>query len=128
MVLDSDPLFSQANRQWDLALRMGRAEGDRRKPVERAFIDFIDLIGHPSEAAPVAALASAVYGRPPEYYQTMLERLAPRSEHFFPVGKGYGISRWLIELSSDDPEDVEFDNFEDNRPLEALRKAAKGVK
>src|SRR5688572_32251856 len=35
MVLDSDPLFSQSNRQWDLALRMGRAEGDRRKPVEQ---------------------------------------------------------------------------------------------
>src|SRR5688500_2924575 len=40
MVLDSDPLFSQSNRQWDLALRMGRAEGDRRKPVERAVEDF----------------------------------------------------------------------------------------
>src|SRR5687768_17891031 len=65
MVLDSDPLFSQSNRQWDLALRMGRAEGDRRKPVERAFEDFIDLVGKPSEITPVVVFASAVYGRMP---------------------------------------------------------------
>src|SRR5215204_2272205 len=36
LTLDSDPRFAQSNRQWDLALRMGRAEGDRKKPVERS--------------------------------------------------------------------------------------------
>ena len=36
LILDSDPRFAHSNRRWDLAMRMGRAEGDRRKPVERS--------------------------------------------------------------------------------------------
>lgn len=129
MVLDSDPLFSQSNRQWDLALRMGRAEGDRRKPVERAIEDFIDLLGHPSEPAPVATLVAAVYGRDPSYYQTMIERLAPTRPQFFTARDGrFGITRWLIDISSDEPEDVEYDNFDDAAMLDAVRTVAKGAK
>lgn len=128
MVLDSDPLFSQANRQWDLALRMGRAEGDRRKPVERALMDFLDLIGHPAPVHPVAVLAAAVYGRQPEYYEQMLTRLVEAERHFFSVGRGLvGPSRWLVDVSAGDPEDVEWNNFEDDRVLVALREAARGV-
>ena len=127
-LLDSDPRYSQANRQWDLALRMGRAEGDRRKPVERAIEDFIDLLGHPAEAGPVAVLVSAVYGREAEYYEGMIERLAGTRPQFFrPTKTQVGITRWLLDLSSDDPDDVEYDNFEDTTVLEALRGVAKGV-
>ena len=129
MVLDSDPLFSQSNRQWDLALRMGRAEGDRRKPVERAIEDFIDLLGHPSASAPVATLVAAVYGRDPSYYETMIERLAPTRPQFFTARDGrFGITRWLIDISSDEPEDVEYDNFEDAAMLNAVRTVAKDAK
>jgi hypothetical protein len=128
VVLDSDPLFSQANRQWDLALRMGRAEGDRRKPVERALEDFIDLLGHPAEIRPVAVLAAAVYGRLPEYYEKMLTRMLAGHPQFFRLpGNVVGISRWILDLSSDDPEDVEYDNFEDKRLLDALRDATRGT-
>ncbi len=128
MVLDSDPLFSQSNRQWDLALRMGRAEGDRRKPVERAIEDFIDLLGHPVSSRPVSVLVAGVYGRLPDYYEKMLQRIVPTSTQFFPVDGGrLAIRRWLLELSSDDPEDVEYDNFEDTTLLEALRQVADGL-
>jgi hypothetical protein len=129
MLMDSDPLFSQANRQWDLALRMGRAEGDRRKPVERALEDFIDLIGGPSEAGPVGELAAAVYGRTPDFYEKMLERLTDTRPQFFRADRRrIAVTRWLIDLSSDDPEDVEFDNFDDTAAVETLRKLAKGLK
>ncbi|MGV3721257.1 MAG: hypothetical protein ACO1SX_10155, partial [Actinomycetota bacterium] len=126
MVLDSDPLFSQSNRQWDLALRMGRAEGDRRKPVERAIEDFTDLLGHPTMARPVAVLVAAVYGREPEYYERMFERLAPtRPGQFLQVRDGrFGITRWLIEIDSDEPDEVEDDNFQDRSLLEPVRQAA----
>jgi hypothetical protein len=128
MVLDSDPLFSQSNRQWDLALRMGRAEGDRRKPVERAVEDFIDLLGHPSESYPVAVLVAAVYGRTTDYYEKMIERLADTRPQFFRArGKQIGITRWLLDISSDDPDDVEYDNFDDLSAVEVLRSAAKGL-
>jgi len=128
IVLDSDTMFSQANRQWDLAVRMGRAEADRRKPVERAVEDFIDLIGRPVPPSLVASLVSAVYGRDPEYYQKMIERLAPTRPQFFLVsGNQVAISRWLPDISSDDPEEVEWDNFEDPTYLNALRPVAQGV-
>lgn len=128
MVLDSDPLFSQSNRQWDLALRMGRAEGDRRKPVERAIEDFIDLLGRPSRPHPVAVLVSSVYGRDSAYYEAMIERLAPTRPQFFPARDGrFGITRWLIDISSDEPEDVEYDNFDDTTVLNALREVARAA-
>lgn len=128
MVMDNDPLFSQSNRQWDLALRMGRAEGDRRKPVERAVEDFVDLLGSPSTSHPVAVLVASVYGRPVEYYERMIERVVPVREEFFPIPpQKIGIRRWLIELSSDDPADVEEDNFEDARVLNEVRSLAADV-
>lgn len=128
MVLDSDPLFSQANRQWDLALRMGRAEGDRRKPVERAVEDFLDLLGRPSTPELIAELVAAVYGRTPDYYVKMIERLVETRPQFFRVaGSLLATTRWLLDLSSDDPEDVECDNFPDSRPLAAMREAAQTV-
>ncbi|HTE19368.1 MAG TPA: hypothetical protein VK689_13420 [Armatimonadota bacterium] len=128
MLMDSDPLFSQSNRQWDLALRMGRAEGDRRKPVERAVEDFIDLLGKPAQAGPISVLVSSVYGREPEYYEKMIDRLVETRPQFFPVGRNrIGISRWLLEISTDDAEDVEYDNFEDSTVLDALKPIAQGV-
>ena len=129
MVMDSDPLFSQANRQWNLALRMGRAEGDRRKPVERAIEDFVDLLGRPTPPAPVAELVACVYGRDADYYIKMIDRLLPRKDRLFRVGGDrIGITRWLLEMSSDDPADVEFDNFPDTSSVDQLRRTAKGVK
>ncbi|MFN3651708.1 MAG: hypothetical protein ACK47B_19195 [Armatimonadota bacterium] len=126
LVLDSDPMFSQANRQWDLALRMGRAEGDRRKPVERAVEDFIDLLGHPALPQPVSVLVAAVYGRTPDYYERMIERIAGKQE-FVRLGQELAISRWNIEITSDEPEDVEEDNFSDTSLLDAARSLADGV-
>jgi len=128
MVMDSDPLFSQSNRQWDLALRMGRAEGDRRKPVERAVEDFIELLGHPVEAHPVAVLVASVYGRMPDYYEKMIERIVPTRQEFFPVpGRRAGIRRWLLELSSEYEDELLEDNFPDTTMVDALRAAVDGI-
>lgn len=128
MVMDSDPLFSQSNRQWDLALRMGRAEGDKRKPVERAIEDVADLLGHPAEADPLATFVAAIYGREKDYYVKMIERLADTKPQFFRVDeRNIAITRWVLDLSSDDPEEVEFDNFSDTSALNRLRSLADGA-
>lgn len=128
MVMDSDPLFSQSNRQWDLAMRLGRAEGDKRKPVERAIEDAADLLGHPAEPEPIATFVSAIYGRDTDYYVSMIERLAETRPQFFKVDRHrIGITRWLLDISSDDPEDVEYDNFEDTTVLNRIRGLVQGV-
>ncbi len=124
MIMDGDPLFSQSQRQWDLALRMGRAEGDRRKPVERAVEDFIDLIGHPTEVESLAVLIAAVYGRLPDYYERLIRNLGGR-EQFFRTDDGLlGITRWLVDLSSDEPAEVEMDNFPHPEVVQELRARA----
>jgi hypothetical protein len=127
MVMDSDPMFSQANRQWGLAMRMDRAEGDRRKPVERAIEDFVDLLGHPADIALLAELLSAVYKRDAEFYVDTVQRLVDSRPQFFRVGSRVAIDRWVIEVSSDDAADVEFDNFDDEETVAAVRAYAAGV-
>src|SRR5438270_356490 len=80
-------------------------------------------------AEPIAVLSASVYGRQPEYYESMLQRMLPTSEHFFKVGRDrIAITRWLLELFSDDPADVEYDNFEDPRVLDPIREKARRIK
>src|SRR5205085_7920353 len=88
LLLDSDPRFGQSSRRWDLALRMGRADADRKKPVERSIEDFIDLFGVPARAEQIAALTAAQYGRDVDYFRGMIERLAPTRPQFFVTPDG----------------------------------------
>jgi hypothetical protein len=125
MVLDRDPAFAHTARQWNLAAREGRTEADRKRPVERTIEELIQSVGHPVAAHEVAPLVAAIYGREAEYYSAMIERMAPTRPQFFvaPMGR-VGLSRWLLEVTSDDPTEVELDNFEDPAELAAARAAA----
>lgn len=117
MLLDSDPLFSQSNRQWDLALRMGRAEGDRRKPVESAIEDFIDLLGRPALPASLARLLTAVYGRTDEHHLDLIRRITSAGRCIAQIEDRVIPQNWLLQVTSDDAGDVEWDNFD---PIELL--------
>src|SRR5437870_4570568 len=91
------PHPSSFRSQEVLARRMGRAEGDRRKPVERGLEDFIDLFGLPVEREKVAQLTALQYGRDTDYFLGMLERIVPTWPQFFVApGGGVGITRWLL--------------------------------
>jgi hypothetical protein len=127
MVLDSDSAFVHTARQWDLAAREGQGQMDRRRPVERTIEELIQLIGKPVAAHEVAPLVAAIYGRDPEYYQSMIERMAPTRPQFFvaPFGR-VGLSRWLLDLTSEEPAEVELDNFDAVEDLQAARTAAAG--
>jgi hypothetical protein len=125
MVLDSDPAFLHTARQWDLAARESHGEADRRRPVERTIEELMQQIGRPVAPHEVAPFVAAVYGREPEYYTAMIERMAPTRPQFFvaPFGR-VGLSRWLLDVSSEEPVDVELDNFEDPEELAPARAAA----
>jgi hypothetical protein len=125
MVLDSDPAFVHTARQWDLAAREGQGQVDRRRPVERTIEDLIQQIGKPVAAHEVAPLVAAIYGRDAEYYRSMIERMAPTRPQFFvaPFGR-VGLSRWLLDLTSEEPVEVELDNFESPEELQAAQAAA----
>jgi hypothetical protein len=114
LVLDSDPAFLHENRQWDLAARRPRPDADRRRPVERAIEDTLQWIGKPVTPAELAPFIAAIYGRDAEFYEGMLERLAPTRPQFFVAEGGrVGLSRWLVDTSGEDPDEVALDNFEE---------------
>src|SRR5437660_12385517 len=48
MALDGDPAFLHTHRQWDLLARQSRPDADRRRPVERAIEDALEMIGRPA--------------------------------------------------------------------------------
>ncbi|MBI3909303.1 MAG: hypothetical protein HY320_00015 [Armatimonadetes bacterium] len=127
LVMDSEATFAHANRLWDLAVRAGRAEVDTRRPIERAMEDFINQLGHPATPTDVGTFIAAVYGRDPEYYAAMIRRMAPTHPRFFQVPGGrVAVTSWLLALTSDDPEEVVWDNFEDPALLAPALAAAEG--
>jgi len=127
MVLDRDPAFAHTARQWNLAAREGKGQVDRRRPIERTIEELIQQIGQPVAAHEVAPLVAAIYGRDADYYAAMIERVAPTRQQFFvaPFGR-VGLSRWLLDLTSDEPVEVELDNFE--APAELARAHAAAAK
>ena len=70
---------------------------------------------------------AAIYGRDADYYAAMIERVAPTRPQFFvaPFGR-VGLTRWLLDLTSDEPVEVELDNFE--APAELARAHAAAAK
>ncbi len=127
MVLDRDPAFAHTARQWNLAAREGKGQVDRRRPIERTIEELIQQIGQPVAAHEVAPLVAAIYGRDADYYAAMIERVAPTRPQFFvaPFGR-VGLTRWLLDLTSDEPVEVELDNFE--APAELARAHAAAAK
>lgn len=114
LVMDSDPAFFHKDRQWQLAARQPREDADRRRPVERMIEDLLERIGHPVAPEALAPLVAATYGRQPEFYEGMLRRLALGHPRFFVAAGGrIGLSRWLIDTQSQDPNEVALDNFDD---------------
>lgn len=125
LVLDRDPAFVHTARQWDLAAREGRGGVDRRRPVERTVEELIQQVGKPVAPQEIAPLVAAIYGRDPDYYRAMIERMAPTRAQLFVVPFGLvGLARWLLDLARDEPADVEFDNFDDPEELASARSAA----
>jgi hypothetical protein len=124
LVLDSDPAFLHENRQWDLAARQPRADADRRRPVERAIEDTLQWIGKPVTPEELAPFIAAVYGRDAEFYEGMLKRVAPTRPQFFSAaGSRVGLSRWLVDTTGEDPEEVALDNFEEESEWQAYAPA-----
>ena len=53
---------------------------------------------------------AAIYDRPTEIYETMLDRTLSNRDRYFAVGDGrYGLTSWLLDTSLDNEEDVLFD-------------------
>ena len=128
LVLDSDPLFAQVNRQWMLTASIDPSHVDRRRPIDRAAQEFVDLLGHPATPDLLGAILAVHYGRDGDYYADLLRKTTPDHAEFILTGDDrIALTSWTIDLTTDDPEDVVWDNFEDETVLDKLTDAVQDV-
>jgi len=117
--------FTTADRRWTVSTRLA----DARKPVERTIEEVLEAGGRPVSGEVVAAEVSAIYGRQPEAYSGVVLRMLANSDRFVRIGThGYARACWLLDASSDEPEDVLFDNFLEEEAIAPYEGAARLLK
>ncbi|MFQ3549485.1 MAG: hypothetical protein SNJ70_07005 [Armatimonadota bacterium] len=117
--------FASVDRRWAVKERFG----DKNRPFERILNDLIINLGHTSEIAPLASELAVIYNRYAEYYEDGLIRFFSDKEKYFKTEKGtYGTTSWLFIPTSDDEEDVIFDNAISARQLEEYKEICPEVK
>ena len=100
--------FETVDRRWAASVRYG----DSRRPLERVITEIMQCAGVPVPLESLAQELAQLYERPAEYYEQVLPRLLCDAEKFFSVSDAaYGLTSWLLAPTSDDEQDVIFDNF-----------------
>jgi len=122
--LAASPRFAQIDRRWDLEVRYE----DKQRPVERVIREIIAEYGRPMPVQQIANELSSVYERPADYYETLAARMLADETKFFRISDDlFALREWLLEVTSDNEEDLIFDNGLDESEIEALEKAAAKV-
>ena len=121
-VLAASPRFAQIDRRWDLEVRYE----DKQRPVQRVLGEVIAQYGRPMSVEQIANELASIYERPFDYYESIVPRMLADREVYFSTPDGlFGLSEWLLAVTSDNEEDVIFDNGLDEEEISALDKAAK---
>ncbi|MGC8832930.1 MAG: hypothetical protein ACP5R4_02665 [Armatimonadota bacterium] len=139
LVMQSDARFAPDDRRW----RVATPELDSRRPVEASIVRVLQWAQIPVKVSAVGGILASTYGRTPEAMTEIVRRLVSKREEFFiqevltnnqkPIERqnfslsdeSVGLSEWLLDITSDREDDVQFDNFEDKSELEALEGFAK---
>lgn len=120
-VLAASPRFAQIDRKWDLEIRYE----DKQRPVERVLREIISGCGRPMSVQEIANELSQVYERPADYYESYVAKLLCDEDKFFRTSEGlFGLRQWLLKITSDEEEDVVFDNDLLEEEIAALEKHA----
>jgi hypothetical protein len=124
LVLQSDARFAPDGRRW----RVMPPELDGRRPVEASIVRVLQWAQIPVSVSALGGIIASTYGKTPEAMTEVVKRLVSRREEFFLLSdESVGLSEWLLDITSDREEDVQFDNFEDKSELEALESFAREV-
>lgn len=116
--LTLDPRFIQRDRRWDLAAR----DIDPQRPVERIIDDFLRAMGRPLTVETIGVEIAQATGAVPEVETETVRRLVSHRPGFVVVDEErVSPSDWVLDVSSGNPEDVLFENFDDEEDVNALR-------
>jgi len=117
--------FASQDRRWTLATR----GIDPKRPVERTLEEVLEAGGRPQPETALAVEVAHAYGRAPEAYADVVKRLLTGSDRFAKIGShGYARRCWLLDVSSEDPDDVLFDNFLEPDSIAPFQAAAAKIK
>ncbi|MGC8668289.1 MAG: hypothetical protein ACP5VE_09265 [Chthonomonadales bacterium] len=116
--------FTLVERKWAPAIRMA----DPTRPTERNLSDVLDAAGVPLSVECLARELGAIYKRPAEIYEPILNRLLANSDLYFPVpGRRFGLAKWLLITTGPSDEDVRFDNYIKPSDLTPYEAASQGM-
>ena len=109
VILASNPKrFASTDRKWTVWTRFAGPD----RATERNLDETLNNYGLPAHRDALARELAAIYGRPVEIYEVMLERMLANRDRYFPASDGrVGLTRWLLDTSSESEEDVLFDNY-----------------
>ena len=109
VVLASNPKrFASTDRKWTVWTRFAGPD----RATERNLEETLESYGLPAHADALARELAAIYDRPAEIYEVMLERTLFNEDRYFSAGDGrFGLASWLLDSSSDNDEDILFDNY-----------------
>ncbi|MCC6729351.1 MAG: hypothetical protein IT208_08425 [Chthonomonadales bacterium] len=125
VVLASQPgRFSSTDRKWTVWTR----DGDATHTLQRNLDEVLESAGIPLAPAVIARALSAIYARPAEVYEPILERMLRDRDLYFATKAGeYGPGRWLLETTNPTEEDVLFDNYLTAQQVAPFLEGAEGL-
>lgn len=106
-ILQEDSRFECIDRRWISSLRVGESG----RPFEQVLNKAFDYVGHCVDVEQLANEFAHVLSRDAGYFKDSITRFVRSKSKFFDNGKGeYGLTKWMLDVTSDEESDVLFDN------------------
>lgn len=114
VILSTNPHITAVDRRWTLWTRYL----DTRAVVDTNILRILNTFHRPIRIGDLANELHAVYGRPGEIYEELLDRLVAKGTHYVRIGRDYIIpAGWLLNTEPDLEEEVEFENYLDDEDI-----------
>ncbi|HEX2998876.1 MAG TPA: hypothetical protein VHR86_01360, partial [Armatimonadota bacterium] len=123
-VLETSDQFVLEDRRWKLA----PLAVENHRPLEAIMEQVVQQIGRPLQAEQIAYLLSAALERPSEVLLPSVQQVLEGRKKYFSLGDRWGLMPWLLEVDTQDADDVIFRNFFfDEEVLTAFREKLGGT-
>lgn len=121
LVLRSDLRLREEERRWSLRY----PEIDGKRPLERSIVELLRWAEVPMRCEAIGRALARAYIKTPDVLSQTVARMVERRDEFFVMSDGsVGLTEWLLQITSDDEDDLIFDNFEDVSELNRLSEHA----
>jgi len=108
VILSTNPNMTAVDRKWTLWTRYLNT----RNTVDRNLQRILNTFGQPIRLPDLARELNAIYGRPAEIYEEMLEHVTSDRTRYFRIGQDFiAPADWLLAIPDEAEDEVLFENF-----------------